>query len=42
MVICDITMVTLLIPASTLWTKDKTDKVKVDDLDYIEDEGHQL
>ena len=41
MMISDKAMVTLLISASTLWATDKTE-VKVDDLDDIEDEGHQL
>ena len=42
MMISDKAMVTLLISASTLWAKDKTEEVKVDDSDDIEDEGHQL
>ena len=42
MIISDITMATLSIPASTLCVKDKTDEVKVEDLDDSEDEGHQL
>ena len=42
MMISDKAMVTLLLSASTLWANDKTEEVKVDDSDDIEDEGHQL